>query len=305
MVTYFDGGFVMESFEYFEPKTVEEACTLLAKYANAKVLAGGASLVVLLRNKLIFPDQIVNLKSIAGIDRIELSPEGELRIGALCRDRDIESSPVIQERFGVLAEAASSISSPPIRNMGTIGGNICHADPSADFPPALIALGARLSLAGSSGPRTIPIHQFFTDYYETVLKSDEILTEILIPSLPSSSGGVYLKLAKTTNSVAIVGVGAVVGLDEQETCVYAGLGVGGAASTPLAIGEVANLVGKPVDDASIRAVAEAAMKQSQPISTVHASEQYRREMVGVLVTRALMQALKKAREKVKSPRPTE
>jgi len=159
----------MENFEYFEPKTVQEACTLLTQSENGKVLAGGASLVVLLKNKLIFPDRLINLKTIEGLNRIELNPQGELSIGALCRHRDIESSPVIQERFEILAEAASKISSPPIRNMGTIGGGICHADPSADFPPALIALEARLKVSGSKRSRTIPIHEFFTDYYETVL----------------------------------------------------------------------------------------------------------------------------------------
>ncbi len=270
----------MENFEYFEPKTVQEACTLLAKYENAKVLSGGASLIVLLRNRLIFPDQLINLKTIDGLDRIEKNPQGGVTIGALCRHRDIETSPVIQEECEILAQAASRIASPPIRNMGTIGGNVCHADPSADFPPALIALGATLKIAGSKGARTIPIREFFTDYYENVLESDEIVTEIVIPPLPSLSGGVYLKLDKTTNSVAIVAVGAVIGFDEKGTCTYAGLGVGGAASTPLAIADAADLVGTPLNAPSIEKVASAAMAQSDPITNVYASEEYRRERDG-------------------------
>lgn len=290
----------MEDFEYLEPKTVEEACKLLAESDNAKVLAGGASLVVLLKNKLIFPERLINLKTIAGLNHIELSPQGELSIGALTRHCDLERSPVLQEGFEILAEAASKIASPPIRNMGTIGGTICHAEPSADLLPALIALDARLRIAGSKGSRTVPIHGFFLDYYENVLEPDEILTEILIPPLPSPAGGVYLKLNKTTNSVAILGVGAVIGLDEKGTCTYAGLGVGGVAPTPLTIKEAAMLVGTSVDKSSIEAVASAASQQSQPISNVHASEEYRREMVAVLVKRALMQALEKARKKTKS-----
>lgn len=284
----------MENIEYVEPKTVREACALLAKSENAKVLAGGASLVVLLKNKLIFPDQLVNLKTIAGLDRIDLSPAGELCIGALCRHRDIESSPVIRERCEILSQAALSIASPPIRNMGTIGGNICHAEPSADFPPALTALGATLKITGSKQSRTIPIAEFFSDYYENVLEPDEILTEIRIPPLPSSSGGSYLKLNKTTNSVAILGVGAVIGLDETGNCVYAGLGVGGAASTPLAITDAAMLVGKPITSSLIETVASAAVKRCEPISNVHATEAYRKEMVGVLTRRALTRALEKA-----------
>lgn len=291
----------MEDFEYFEPKTVKEACTHLATADDAKVLAGGASLVVLLKNKLVFPDRLINLKTITGLDRIVSGAEGGLSIGALCRHRDIGDSPLIQERAEILAQAASRIASPPIRNMGTIGGNVCHADPSADFPPALIALHAQLKVTGPNGSRTIPITEFFTDFYESTLKPDEILTEILIPALPSWTGGVYLKIDKTTNSAAIVGVGAVVGLDEGETCTFAGLGVGGAASTPLAIEAVTDLVGKPVDASSIVAVASAAVRQAQPISNVHASEDYRREMVSVLTKRALIQALEKAKGHRKTP----
>ena len=184
--------------------------------------------------------------------------------------------------------------------MGTIGGNICHAEPSADFPPVLIALRAKLKVVGSKGSRTIPIDEFFTDYYENVLEADEILTEILILPLPSLSGGAYLKLDKTTNSAAIVNVGAAVGLDEKGKCVYAGLGVGGAASTPFSVKEASTLVGKSIDDASIQAVASAAVKQSQPISNVHASEAYRREMVDILVKRAIMQAFERAKKRMKS-----
>jgi carbon-monoxide dehydrogenase medium subunit len=291
----------MEEFEYLEPTTVKEACTLLATADNAKVLAGGASLVVLLKNKLVFPDRLINLKTIAGLDRIVSGAKGGLSIGALCRHRDIGDSPLIQERAEILVQAASRIASPPIRNMGTIGGNVCHADPSADFPPALIALHAQLKVTGPKGSRTIPITEFFTDFYESTLEPDEILTEILIPALPSSTGGVYLKIDKTTNSAAIIGVGAVVGLDDGETCTFAGLGVGGAASTPLAIEAVTDLVGKPVDASSIDAVASAAVRQAQPISNVHASEDYRREMVGVLTKRALVQALEKAKRHRKTP----
>ena len=287
----------MENPEYFEPKTVRQACALLAKFENAKALAGGVSLVVLLKNKLIFPDQLINLKTIRGLDRIEETARRELRMGALCRHRDIENSPIIQKRFEILAQAASSIASVAIRNMGTIGGNVCHAEPSADFPPALIALGATLQIAGSKQSRTVPMTEFFTDYFESVLKPDEILTQIRIPPLPSSSGGSYLKLNKTTNSAAIVGVGAVIGLDGEGKCIYAGLGVAGAASTPLGIKDIAMFVGKAITSSMIDAVASAAAKQCEPVSDVHATAAYRREMVGVLTGRALTEALKKAKKR--------
>ena len=289
----------MKNFEYFEPQSIEEACELLAKYENAKVLAGGVSLMVLLKNKLIFPDQIVNLKTIPGLDQIKEGSEGRLSIGALCRHKQIESSPFIRDRFEVLAEAASKIASPPIRNMGTIGGNICHSDPRADFPPALIALNASLRIVGSNRSRVIPIGEFFTDYYENVLEPDEILVEIIVPSLPAVSGGAYFKLSKVTNSTTIVSVAAVISLDENKLCSYAGLGIAGVAPVPMVVTEVANLIGKPIDTSLIEMVASIAAEQSQPISDSHASAEYRREMVKVLVKRALFKAFERALEKIR------
>jgi len=289
----------MKNFKYFEPKSVEEACELLAKYENAKVLAGGVSLMVLLKNKLIFPDQLVNLKTIPGLNQIKEDSEGGVSIGALCRHKQIESSPFIRDRLEVLAEAASKIASPPIRNMGTIGGNICHSDPRADFPPALIALNASLKIVGSHRSRVIAIREFFTDYYENVLEPDEVLVEIMVPPLPAASGGAYFKLSKVSNSTTIVGVAAVISLDENELCSYAGLGIAGAASVPIAVTEVANLIGKPVTTSLIEKVASTAAEQSQPISDTHASAEYRREMVKILTKRALFKAFERAVEKIR------
>ena len=181
----------MNYFEYVEPKTVKEACEFLKQHGEGKILAGGASLVVLQKNNFIRPSHLVNLKTIPGLDNIEQDEEG-LRIGALNRHRDILSSPVVQKFCPVLVEAASKIATPPIRNMGTIGGNLCHGDPAADFPPSLIALGAKVKLVSDEGERIVPIETFFVDYYETVLSPAEILTEIRIPPLSPRSSGLIL-----------------------------------------------------------------------------------------------------------------
>jgi carbon-monoxide dehydrogenase medium subunit len=284
----------MESFEYFEPKSVAEACALMAERESAKLLAGGVSLGALLKSKLIFPEALINLKSIDGLREIEKTPEGGFRIGALCRHRDIVASALLREECGLLAEAASKVASPAIRNMGTIGGNVCHADPAADYAPALIALNAELDIVGSAGSRVVPVREFFTDYYESVLAHGEILVGIRIPPLPPRWGGASLDLTKTHNSVAIVHAAALVGLDRSGNCIYAGLGVGGVASTPLTVGEVSALVGKPIEASAIQRVAEAAMKHSRPVSNSHASASYRTEMVGVLTRRALTAAAEKA-----------
>lgn len=286
----------MEDFEYFEPKSVADACALVAEREGAKLLAGGVSLGALLNSKLIFPEALINLKSIDGLRGIEKTSEGGFRIGALCRHRDIMASPLLREECGLLSEAASKIASPAIRNMGTIGGNVCHADPAADYAPALIALSAELEIVGSDGSRVVPVREFFKDYYESILAHGEILVGIRIPPLPPRCGGASLDLTKTHNSVAIVHVAALVGLDGGDNCTYAGLGVGGVASTPISVGEVSELVGKPITAPDIQRVAEAAMQHSQPVSNAHASASYRTEMVGVLTRRALTAAVEKARK---------
>jgi len=285
----------MKYFEYVEAKTVNEACQILKQHEEAKVLAGGASLVVLQRNNLIRPSHLVNLKTIPGLDKIEWDDREGLRIGALNRHRDILSSPVVQKHCPVLAEAASKIATPAIRNMGTIGGNVCHGEPAADFPPALIALGAKLKLVSADGERIVPIETFFADYYETILAPNEILTEMTIPPLPPRSSGVYLKLDKITNSVAIVGVAAVLGIDGNGTCTYAGVGLGGVASTPLKVEKTKEiLVGKKVKETDLEQVAKEAQTICNPMTNIYASADYRREMAYVLTKRALQEALKKA-----------
>ena len=283
----------MNYFEYIEPKTVKEASQFLKAHEEARVLAGGASLVVLQKNNFVRPSHLVNLKTIQGLDGVNHDEEG-LRIGALNRHRDILSSPVIQKYCPILADAASKIASPPIRNMGTIGGNLCHGDPAADFPPSLIALGAKVKLVSDEGERMVPVESFFIDYYETVLSAGEILTEIHIPSLPPKWAGAYFTLDQVTNSVAIVSVAAVLGLDEGGTCTYAAVGLGGVASTPLNVEKVKEiLVGKKIRETEIELAAKEARAMCNPTSSAYASADYRREMVHVLTRRALHDALKK------------
>src|SRR4030043_377524 len=194
------------------------------------------------KHPLLNTSHLVNIKAVGGLNKIEWDDQEGIRIGALNRHRDIYYSPLIQKYCPILAEAASKIATPPIRNAGTIGGNIAHAEPSADFPPSLIALKATLKLVSTGGERKIPIADFFTDYYENVLNQGEVLAEIQIPSLPPRSAGTYLKLDKTTNSIAILGVATVISLDDKGICIDAGIGLGGVASTPLKVGKVKEIL---------------------------------------------------------------
>lgn len=285
----------MKYFHYVEPKSLDEACRLLKDHENAKLLAGGVSLTVLLKNNLLSPSHLVNLKTVSGLDQIEWNDREGLKIGALNRHRDILHSPIVREHFPILAEAASKIATPPIRNLGTIGGNIAHAEPSADFPPSLIVLNASLRLKSVDGERKISIEDFFTDYYENVLTAGEILVGIDVPPLPAQSGGSYVKLDKVANALAIVGVAAVLSLDERGTCTYAGIGLGGVAPTPLKVKKAEQiLVGRKISNSYIDQVAREAQATSHPTDDVNGSAEYRKEMVHVLTRRALREALGRA-----------
>jgi CO/xanthine dehydrogenase FAD-binding subunit len=249
---------------------------------------------VLIKSKLVFPEALVNLKRIPGLKGIEETADRGLRIGALCRHRDLERSPLVRERFVVLAEAASKVASPAVRNVGTVGGNLCHADSAADLPPALLALGAAVELAGPGGTRSLPLAEFFTDSYETALAPAEVLVEIRIPALPGRAGGAYVDLTKTHNSVAIVSAAAVVALDPEGKCLRAGLALAGVAATPLLVPEASELAGRALGAGAVRELAEAAAARARPVSNAHASAEYRRSMVGVVVRRAFAKALERA-----------
>jgi carbon-monoxide dehydrogenase medium subunit len=202
---------------------------------------------------------------------------------------------LIQKYCPILTEAASKIATPPIRNAGTIGGNIAHAEPSADFPPSLIALKATLKLISTKGERRIPIAEFFTDYFENVLNRGEILAEIEIPSLPQRTAGTYLKLDKTTNAIAILGVATIISLDDKGVCIDAGIGLGGVGPTPLKVGRVKEILsGEKIEEDHIDRVAREAQAVARPTTDIYASAEYRKEMVYILTRRSMKESLRKA-----------
>ncbi|MBI4444780.1 MAG: xanthine dehydrogenase family protein subunit M [Acidobacteria bacterium] len=283
----------MQDTQMIRPETIEEACAFLLQHPEARVIAGGASVTFLWKNNLISPTEIVSLKKISSLRHIEMDAAGRLLIGALCSHYQVETSPVIGEVCPVLAEAASSIASPPIRNMATIGGNICQSDPSADLPPALIALNAILEITGPGGLRTVPVADFFSDYFTNILQGNEILTKIIIPPLPPH-GGAYKKLARSVTSRAVVGVAAVLASDGKGLCTYSGLAISGVGPTPLVIPEVKAWLGKKIELRMIEEAAGLAVDRSEPISDANGSAEYRKEMIGVVMKRAVTQAWERA-----------
>lgn len=285
-----------ETTAYAAPDTVDAAVALLTADDGAKVLGGGQSLLVFVRQGLISPTTIIGLRQVPELQRLDDMDNGGLVIGAMVTQRAIAESPVIGERFLALAEAASKVASPPVRNQGTIGGNLCHADPTGDPPAALIALGADVEIASPAGRRLIPVEALFTDYMETVLEPDELLTAVLLPPPAARSGSAYEKHRIRGVDTAVVGAAVAITLEaDGETIADARIGLAGAAVTPLrAVEAEAVLRGANANDDALQNAASVAAASCSPLDDTEGSEWYRREMVRVFVRRAAVRALARA-----------
>lgn len=286
----------MQRFEYLKATTVEQAVSFLAlRKETAKLLAGGTDLIPDLKNETLAPEYLVDIKSLPGLAGMFYDEEG-LSLGALTTIRAVETSSLIQNSrpFNVLAQAARTLGSVQVRNRATIGGNLCHASPSADMAPALLALGATVYLTGPAGARSASIAEFFTGPGETVAGPDEILTEIRAPKpLSPRTAGVYIKHSpRGAMDLAVVGVAVVVSMSPGDAiCADIRIGLGGVAPTPVRARQAeAVLRGRKLEDALVETAAKMAANDSSPISDVRASAEYRRAMVAVLTDRAIRQA---------------
>lgn len=288
----------MKDFEYFPAKTVEEACSLISQYREeGKILAGGQSLITLLRQKLISPFYLIDIKGISDLDFIKFDGKKGLRMGALTTHRAIEKSPLIREKYNVLSEMEKSVASVQTRNWGTIGGNLCSADPIGDAAPSLIALNAKLKIVSSRGERMIPLEEFFTDYFTTILEPDEILTEIQLRPPVAHTGVVYMKFSTIEAGIKIVSTSLSMILDSDKvTCRDARIVMSAVAPVPFNARKAGELlIGKKINDDLIAEAAQLASEETNPTSDVHASAEFRREIAKVLVRRAIKEAFEKAK----------
>lgn len=287
---------IPSSFDYVAPRTLDEGVKFLEKQGDdAKVLAGGHSLIPLLRFRLASPKYLVDINHIAGLEYIRES-NGYLHVGALTRYADVEASQVIQSKYPALSDAAGHIADPLVRNMGTVGGNICHSDPANDLPATMLALEALMVALGSSGEHIIPAEEFFVDTFQTALKPTELLKEIRVPVPSAHTGSAYIKLERRAGDFPIVGVAAQVRLSAQGSCDSVGLGL--TAAGPKAVkpkGAEASLRGKKLGEKEIREAASLAAQDAQPISDLRGPAEYKKEMIRVLAVRALQRALERAR----------
>jgi len=276
-----------------EPVTIENAIDLLVKHnGQAKVIAGGTDLIVQMRQKEIKSEHLVDITRIPGFDYIDYNETEGLRIGALTTIHTIEKSAEIHENYPAISQAAGKLASVAIRNLGTLGGNLCNASPSADMPPALIGLGAKVKIVGPEGERIVALEDFFTGPGSTVLKKWELLVEVQVPvSLPGTRG-IYLKHAiRGSIDLAIVGIAVVIVMDPGDgVCRDIKIALGAVAPTPIRARSAEGIIkGKIIDEDLIEKSAEAAQAEAHPISDVRASAEYRSEMVKVFTRRALRQ----------------
>lgn len=282
----------MKSFVHLAPKTIQEACSLLSKYkSRAAIIAGGTDLVVLAKSGEVTPEYVISLEAIPDLDYINFDGK-TLRIGALTTVSAIESSPIVRENFPILADAAHQMGSPQVRNMATVAGNLCHASPSADMAPTLLASGAKMKLAGARKERLVDLEDFFIGPGQTVLADTELLTEVQVPAPHPQTYGTYLKMAgRAAAGIAQVGVAAVITFDAGNNTVSdIRIVLGAVAPTAVrAVKAESLLKGKVIDDRLVEQAAGAAADAARPISDIRATAEYRREMVRVLVSRAIRQ----------------
>ncbi len=284
------------SFRYAAPRSVAEAVDLLRGNEDAKVLAGGHSLLPLMKLRLANPPVLVDINRIPNLNYIREDAQlGRLRIGALARHVDFERSDLIRQRYPMLWDAARGIGDPLVRNRGTMAGAVAHADPAADWPAALLAAEGEVVVFGAKGERMIPIRELYIAILTTSLSSDELVTEVRVPMPQARTGGAYEKLERKVGDYAVIGVGAQLVLDASGDVTQAGIGLCNAGSTSIkATAAEAFLVGKPAAPDNINEAARLAMDASDPVEDDRGPIDYKRAMVRELTRRALRRALARA-----------
>ncbi|HVC34694.1 MAG TPA: xanthine dehydrogenase family protein subunit M [Chloroflexota bacterium] len=288
---------IPSAFEYVAPSSLAEATAFLAAHPDdAKLVAGGHSLIPLMKLRLAAPKYLVDLAHVPGLKGVK-EVGGAIEIGALTTHYEVQSSSVIRERLPVLAETAATIGDVQVRNRGTIGGSLAHADPAADYPATILALDAEIEVSGRKGLRSIKAADFFVDLLTTSLNADEVVTKIRIPLPLPGTGAAYEKFPHPASRYAIVGVAAVVHLNANGTCASAAIGVTGAGAKPeRAAAAERGLVGSQLDDAALQKAGVSAAEAIDPVGDIHASAEYRRHLVREFTVRALRAAAERAKK---------
>jgi carbon-monoxide dehydrogenase medium subunit len=283
------------SFDYMAPRTLSEAVAALEQNENAKILAGGQSLIPLMRFRLAGPTVLVDLNRVEGLSYLQ-EEDGWLKIGAMTRQSSVEQSKLVSEKYSLLADTVKVLSDPVVRNLGTVGGNIANADPINDEPATMLAYGAEVVAVGPAGERVIPITSFYLDLYQSALARAEILTEVRVPIPKPHSGGAYLKLERKVGDYATAAVAAQVELDADGNFASVGIGLTNVGLTAIKATAAEDFLrGKDPSDGNLRQAAGLAAEAAQPIADARGSEEYKRSLVKTYTVRALRLAVQRAK----------
>ncbi len=280
------------SFDYFAPATLDEAFALLEKHGDeAKILAGGHSLIPMMKLRFAQPETLIDINNIPGLSYIK-EEDGHLKIGAMTRESDLEHSDVIANKYPIFTDASKLIADPQVRNMGTIGGNLAHGDAANDHPAVMFALRASVVISGSGGSRTVPIDEFFYGFYTTAIQETEILTEITIPTPTGKTGNAYHKLERKVGDYATAGVAIQLSVDDDGVCTYAGIGLTNVNPTPMrAARSEEALLGSKLTESDIKAAAKFASEDCNPSADLRGDVDYKRAMVEVITRRMINKAI--------------
>lgn len=281
-------------FDYYSPSSLQEAVALLEQHGyDAKIVAGGQSLIPAMRFRLALPEVLIDINTIDGLAYIRES-DGHLAIGAMTRETDLEESALVGQKYALLAVAARVIADPVVRNRATVGGNLAHADPANDHPAVMLAYDAELIALGPDGTRSIAIDDFFVDLFENALADHEILTEIRIPTPGPGSGGAYLKVERKVGDYA-VSAAAVQLTMNGNTCTAARIGLTNLSAVPMrATGAEQALIGKEITADVLEAAGQAAAAECDPSPDLRGSVAYKRDLTRVVTKRAIRKAMERA-----------
>ena len=289
----------MRNFEYLEPKSVAEACGLLKRYAGeARPYAGGAYLSIVMKQGLLEPKALVNIKKIEELKGVRFDPAEGLTLGALVTHHEIETSEIVRRAFPVLCEVEKEVANIRVRNVGTVGGNLASGEPLTDLAQVFISLDARVKIAGASGERAIPLEELFVDFYQTSLADDEILTHVVVPPLPARSGVEYIRFSSSSVvDKPCVGVSVRLSLEPaKKVCRVARIVLGCVAPVPMRARKAEQVLeGKSFRPELVEEAASSAAQECSPVSDLRGSEQYKRAIVRTLVKRAAAKAYERAK----------
>ena len=280
----------LHPFRLLEPESLPEAIEAIGRLdGEARLIAGGTALVAMIRLGLVKPDRLISLHRVPGLNRIRVDGDA-LELGAMATHADIERSRTVRDGWPLLADAVHRVATPAIRTSGTIGGNLAYAEAASDPAPALLCLNAEVKIVGPEGERSMPVARFFRGFYDAALEPGEMVSAVRVPPAPAGARGGYVKFtSRSAEDKPLVGVAALVVLDAAGRCVEARIGLGGAAPTPIRAERAERtLRGEALTDRAVRAAAEAAAEEADPLSDLMGSADYRREMIRVWVRRLLI-----------------